>query len=54
MSGTMYSSLRYLFPEQARGEDWSSRFAKTAILGWLRGGVLGVRDERGWIGDGWE
>ena len=54
MSGNMYSSLRYLFPEQARGDDWSSRFAKTAIRGWLRGGFRGVREGRGWIGDGCE
>lgn len=57
MSGTMYSSLRYLLPEQARGEAWSSRLVKMEIRGCcgFDAGDAGDGDERagsGWIGEG--
>jgi hypothetical protein len=38
MSGTMYSSLRYLLPAQASGAEWSSRLVKRDIWGVDGGG----------------
>lgn len=53
MSGTMYSSLRYLLPAHASGAPWSSRLAYMLIRGWF--GLWGVTDREGsgWIGEGW-
>ena len=54
MSGTMYSSLRYLLPAQASGEEWSSRLAKRETAGAalrLRLRFL-VSTGRGWMGEG--
>lgn len=52
MSGTMYSSLRYLLPAQASGAAWSSRLAKREMRGWEGGGDEDDRVGRGWIGEG--
>lgn len=54
MSGTMYSSLRYLLPAQASGEEWSSRLAWMEMRGWCGDTLGGATEGKGWIGEGWE
>lgn len=53
MSGTIYSSLRYLLPAQASGEEWSSRLAWMEMRGCVEA-LGGAIEGKGWMGEGWE
>lgn len=48
----MYSSLRYLLPAQASGEEWSSRLAWTEMRGSCGETFARAIEGNGWIGDG--